>query len=330
MPKSLIETAIEIIDRRGKSALDESIQHILQGSNDGIVSEALEYYTRMIFPRVLPIFPALIHLSCEVVGGKPDETKPTATAMMLITASGDIHDDIIDRSTTKFGRKTVLGRYGKDITLLAGDTLLIQGMGLLQKNMSSLEPTKRIAINNLITQAMVELTAAEATETLLWKKDQVRIEEYFEIIWQKGSIAELHCKIGAIIGGADEEALDSITKYGRVIGVLATMKDEFMDVNNFSELKNRIKNEMLPYPFICAFQDGEIKKRILPIMKNKDFSKKDVQFIASTILGSSEVQQVRDKLTKMGENELLTNPLLKNSKKGKEATLLLQFLSKEL
>ncbi len=329
--KPLIETVIDIVDARGKSALEEATRCILQsGYDQSIVSEALTYYAKEIFPSVLPIFPALIHLSCEIVGGKPEETKPVATAMILITASGDIHDDIIDRSISKSGRKTMFGKFGRDITLLAGDALLIQGMGLLQNSIAGLAENKRTAISNLITKAMFELTAAEATETCLWRKEQVTLEEYFEVIKQKGSIAELHCKIGAILGGADEKAFESITDYGRAIGILSVMKDEFMDVSNFSELKYRYKNEILPYPIICAFQSPALKKEILPIIESKGFSEKDLLSIAKATFDSSEVKQLRQKLKRLGEEELTKNPLLKSDKRGKEATLLLQFLSKEL
>src|ERR1700690_1332474 len=118
--ESLTETALKIIDTRGQSALNEASQQILQyGCNGGIISEALKYYTKVIFPRVLPIFPTLIYLSCQAVGGDPEKTKSLAPAMLLITASGDIHDDIIDRSPSKFRKKTILGKYGKDIALLA-------------------------------------------------------------------------------------------------------------------------------------------------------------------------------------------------------------------
>jgi geranylgeranyl pyrophosphate synthase len=326
---SLLETVLDIIDRRGKSALEEATWHIMQDFADGsIVSEALQYYAKVTFPRVLPIFPALIHISCEAVGGKPERTKCIATAMMLITASGDIHDDIIDRSTHKFGQKTMFGKFGKDITLLAGDALLFQGMALLQRNEASLE--ERAAISDLITKAMIELTAAEATETCLWKKDPINVDEYFEVIRHKGSVAELHCGIGGILGGADKEALENITKYGRAIGILSTMKDEFMDVTNFSEIKSRVKNEVLPYPFICAFQDAEIGNKILPIVKNGDLSRKELPFVSETILKSPEVKQLKDKLKGMGEQELSRNPLLTDCKRGKEAALLLQFLASEL
>lgn len=326
----LTEIAIDIIDKRGKFASDEATKKILEHRyNDGIISEALNYYANTIFPRVLPIFPALINLSCKAVGGKPEETRPLAVAMMLITASGDIHDDIIDRSTSKFQRKTIYGKYGKDIALLAGDALLVYGMSLLQ-TIEPLTIDQKEAITNLITKSMFELAEAEANETRLWKKDNVTPQEYFEVIRGKGSVAELHCRLGGILGRADDTSLELLANYGRTIGILATMKDEFVDILNFSELKNRMHNEMLPYPIVYAFQNEVLRKQIRPIIMKYSFSKEDHSFIIKTILDSLEIKQLKTEMEGMGVIELTNNPLLKESTRGKEAALLLQALAAEL
>ncbi len=202
---------------------------------------------------------------CELVGGNPEKTRPLAAAMFLITSSGDVHDDIIDKSTHKLRRKTVFGKYGNAIALLAGDALLIRGTMLFNDRCESIMPEKRRIIADLVSQSFFEIAKAEALETDLWKKTSVTPKEYYEVIRLKGGVAELQCRIGAIIGGADQKMLDYATSYGRAIGILSTMKDEFMDMFDFAELQHRIKNELPPYPMICALQNESLKEQILPI-----------------------------------------------------------------
>lgn len=327
----LTEIALKIIDRRGKFALNDAQQQILQNKyNDRIFSEALKYYAQVIFPRVLPIFPALIYLSCKAVGGKPEKTRSLATAMLLVTASCDIHDDIIDKSPIKFRKKTVFGKYGPDIALLAGDALLIQGMAMVQNNCELLLEDQKKALLYLITKSMFELAEAEAVETRLWKKANVTPQECFEVIRHKGSVAELHCRLGGIVGCADKKALEDIADYGRVIGLLATMKDEFMDMLNFSELRHRIKNEMVPYPLLCALQNDVFRERIVPIVAKNSFSKKDLQFIVESTFDSVEVKNLKIELRELGEKELASNTLLNSKEKEKEAAILLQALAFEM
>ena len=330
-PETLTEIAISIIEKRGNSVLVEASQKILETRyDDGVISEALKYYANTIFPRVLPIFPALIDLSCEAVGGKPEKTKSVAAAMLIITASGDIHDDIIDKSTSKFGKQTILGKYGNETTLLAGDVLLTQGFSMLEKNSELLSTEQRVNILDLITKSMFELTAAEASEICLWKKRNLTSKECFEVIRHKGSVAELHCMIGGIMGSANEKTLIDLRKCGRLIGILSTMKDEFLDLQNFSELRNRISNEILPYPMICAFQNKTLKKHILPIILKHNFSKKDLPFVIESILTSTEVKKLKNELKELVEKAIAINPLIKDCKNGEGICFLLKALAYEM
>ena len=330
-PNSLTENALKIIDNRGKFAIEGASEKILQNQfGEGIISSALEYYAKTVLPAVLPIFPALIYLSCKAVGGNPKKTKNLAVFIMLVTSSGDIHDDIIDNSTHKFRRKTVFGKYGRDVALLAGDVLLIQGMTLLQKNYDSLTTKQKTNIADLINKSMIEIVKAESLESSLWMKADVTPQEYYEVINLKGDIAELHCKIGGIIGCADENALDDIARYGKVIGILSTMKEEFTDLLNPSELKHRIRKELPPYPMLCALQNDNIKRQIIPVTGKTKLSHKDLQFISKTVLTSMEVKKLKGELRELGENELASNKLLKNNGAAEELAILIEALTAEL
>ena len=126
-----IEMALRVIDKRGRSAMERARQEILASQYDGgVVSSALRYYASVTLPSVLPLFPALISIACEAVGGKTEKIEAISAAMVLITSAGDIHDDLIDKSTTKYSKKTVFGEFGSGITLLAG-ALTFLALGLV-------------------------------------------------------------------------------------------------------------------------------------------------------------------------------------------------------
>jgi geranylgeranyl pyrophosphate synthase len=326
-----IETALNIIYERGSKSLEDACNEISQFQNNAdTVSDALKYYAEKIFPRVLPIFPALISITCELVGGKPEKIRSLAASMLLITASGDVHDDIIDKSTYKFRRKTVYGKYGNSIALLAGDVLLVKGLTLLEKNCEALFPEERRLIIDLVNESFFEIVKAEAIETCLWRKSNVTPKEYFEVIRLKGCVAELQSQIGAILGSADQKSLEFVKSYGRTIGILSTMNDEFMDMSDFSELQHRFKYELPPYPMICAFRNKAIKEQFQLLTSKDQFSKQDLKRLISAVMKSKEVQKIRSDLITLSEKELENNILLKNTKKGREAVVLLQALASNI
>ncbi len=292
--------------------------------------EALHYYAKMVLPNVLPIFPALGYLSSKAVGMVPENYNSVARAMVLITSSGDIHDDIVDNSRKKFGRKTVFGKFGKDIAILAGDVLLIQGTADLQSECYNLSSRHRKAIVDLVAASMFEIVTAEALEISLCDKVNASPEEYFEVIRMKGSVGELHCKIGAIIGGGSQEAIDDLGHYGRVIGILSTLKEEFVDMTMLEEFKHRIKYELPPYPMLCAMKNKALKKKIVGITEGPKFLENDLQAIEEMVLGSIEVKRLIAEFRDLGRKELTTNLLLKENKRASELSFILEALTVEL
>jgi geranylgeranyl pyrophosphate synthase len=326
---SLTQKALDIVCGNGQFALARACEKMLTIQyDDGIIREALHYYAKNVLPKVLPIFPALITLSSKAVGASPENLQSVATAILLITSSGDIHDDIVDNSTRKFSRKTIVGRYSKDIALLAGDVLLVQGLTALQ-NECDLSSAQRKTIADSVAAAMVEIVKAEAMEISLWHKTNVTPEEYFDVIKLKGGVAELHCRIGGIIGGGNKEAIDNLAGYGRVIGVLSTLKEEFVDLSNCVELEHRIKHELPPYPMLCAMQNKGFKKKTATFEKAK-FSDEDLQRTAEFVLGSLEVEKLSAEFREFGRKELANNNLLKGNDQAEELVLLLEALSDEL
>ena len=65
--------------------------------------------------------PALVSLACEAVGGQPEKVRGVSLAITLASAGIGLHDDIVDNCSKKHFRMTILGNYGRDAALLAGD-----------------------------------------------------------------------------------------------------------------------------------------------------------------------------------------------------------------
>ncbi len=198
------------------------------------------------------------------------------------------------------------------------------------QNCESLTNDQKKVVTAFVLKSMTEIIKAESVEVELWKKADVTPEEYFKVIRLKGVIAGLHCRIGGVFAGADEKMIEDLTNYGRLIGILSTLKEEFVDLVTPSELAHRIKNELPPYPMLYALQNPKIKEQFLPFVKENRISSKNLKFIAKTTLNSIEVQKLKAELRKLGENELASNLLLKDSKRAKELTILLEALSAEM
>ncbi|MEM2971736.1 MAG: polyprenyl synthetase family protein [Candidatus Bathyarchaeia archaeon] len=271
--------------------------------------EALKYFMDKYWRDTTR--PALLSIACEALGGNPDLTTPIAVPLILISGAIDIHDDIIDQSKTKLNRPTVYGKFGKDIALLIGDALLFKGFTLLHEASKKLPLEKVHAILEILKKSFFELGDAEALELSLRKRKRIRVEEYVEFVRRKGADFEAYMRISAILAGASEEETEALGRYGQILGMLVILGDDNADMLDSSELINRIKNEVLPFPIICALHKPTLKKKITPFLQKKKLTRKDAENIFNIIYEAEIFKEIENCFTKL-INEARNN--LKNIK----------------
>jgi len=257
------------------------------------INEAFKHYTKDWNDYV---HPGLMSIACEAVGGYPDEAVPMQVVMLLLTAAADIHDDIIDESKKKYGKPTVFGKFGKDIALLVGDALLVRALSFLYELKNRFSQEKANAIWNIIFNRFFELGEAEALEAGVKGNINVSPEECLQILEKKASIFEAHMRIGALIGGGDQDAIDLLGNYGKTLGTLISVREDFIDIFEPDELENRMKNECLPLPILYAFKNPQIKKTILRYLSKPGISDKDAENIVDIIFKEENVEMLRRKI----------------------------------
>jgi geranylgeranyl pyrophosphate synthase len=296
----LTEQVTEIIEEKGRVAIEKARNEILSmQTHGGEATSALAHFAKVTLTGGLPVFPVLLTLSCEAVGGKTEKTTAVSAALTLMAGAADIHDDIIDQSKVKYSKKTVFGKFGASVALLAGDALLIQGSTLLQQECESLTRDQRTAILALIPEALFEISNAEAQESHLMKSLNAKPQEYLEIIRMKAVVPELHCKIGAIMGNASKANVEALGSYGRTFGVTSLVRDEFGDLYEYPELENRIKNECLPLPMLYALQNPKLRNEIEAYIESGNFERKTLNRLKKLVLESDPVEELRKDLDRM-------------------------------
>ncbi len=306
-----IEKVKKFLEKRGRDAYEVAKKEIL---NEKIeykpVRDALQYFMRELWQNFQ--HPALLSLACESVGGKPENTISVGAALVLFTGAADLHDDIIDQSKTKSSKTTVFGKFGRDLTLLAGDALLLKGFTILHEACEELPKKQGKAIINLVKEAFFEIGIAEAKEAGFKGNWNLTPEEYLNVIRMKAAIAEMATRVGAIIGGGSSDEIEALGNYGRTLGILATIRDEFIDVFEPDELKNRAENECLPLPLLYAFRNPKVKKKITHLLRKRELTEKDALKIVETIAETKEIQILKRKIRFLLEREVNTLKVIKN------------------
>jgi len=307
-----IKKVIRNLQKRSEKSLKIAKETILNTKVEcREINEAFKHYTKNWNDYV---HPGLLSIACEAVGGNPKEAVPMQATMLLLTAAADIHDDIIDQSKTKYRKPTVFGKFGKDVALLVGDAFLLRGLTFLYELKNRFSEEKTDAIWNIIFNRFFELGDAEATEASVKGNLDVSPEECLRILEKKAAIFEAYMRIGALIGGGDHDAVDLLGNYGKTLGTLLSIREDFIDMFEPDELENRMKNECLPLPILYAFKNPQAKKTILDYLSKPRISNKDAEKIVDIIFEEKNVEMFRNKIKRSVEETSVSIAHLENKR----------------
>jgi geranylgeranyl pyrophosphate synthase len=309
---------------KGGLAQENARQKIMQHYQDSSEpSKALRYFARVTLSNPLPIFPALASISCEAVGGNMEAILPFGQALVLISGAADIHDDVIDQSPIKRKKQTVMGKFGANIAILSGDTLLVEGFKDLIDATEPLPPEQAKEIRRLVSNAVAEICSAEALEIKMHRKFEIVPEDFLSVFQLKAVVPEVAMKIGAIIGKGTEEDVALLGQYGRVFGVNSLVIEEFADLLTIDELSSRSKNECLPLPVIYAFQNSLAKEALLPMLQMESLDKRNHQKVVDVVLNSEEIKSLIELMIRNTKDEISCLSHFNEKMRGKLQDLLL-------
>ena len=298
----LMKKTLSMLTERSEDSLEIAKKELLQikiGSKNG--RQALEYYAKNLKNIT---HPGILSLACEAVGGKPDDATPMQVTMLLLTAAMDIHDDVIDQTKTKNGKPTIFGKFGKDIALLIGNAILMKGYNLLYKYGKRLPVKTMDLIHDTIQTTLFEVGNAHLLEADLKGKLDINPHEYLRVIEKKAANIEAITRIGAIVGHGSRKEIDALAKYGKTLGTLITLREEFVDVFEPEELQNRMESKCLPIPILYAFQNPKTKEDILKNLSRRQVSSEATEEIVDTVYRSAHVKRLKEKMKKLYSNVL--------------------------
>jgi geranylgeranyl pyrophosphate synthase len=318
-PAKIWDQVKVILKERGIPALEASRQYVLQDQSEyGPLREALSYFMEDVWCDLL--HPALISIACEAVGGTGDDTISFGAAIVLLAAAADIHDDVIDQSAIKEHKPTIFGKFGKDIAILAGDALLLKGLYLLHEVCSSLPKSKSKDILETVKRTFFEISSGETEETTLRGKIDISKQAYLNIVRKKVAAAEATMRIGAILGNGAEQDVALMGHYGRTLGILLALRDEFVDVFEPDEIKNRFEQECLPLPILLALHDDSKRSTLLKLLTNQ-ITEESVEKILDLSVDDKETRALTTEMKSWVDQEIISLSSIKRCKEILEILL---------
>jgi len=274
--------------------------------------------------------PGLFSVAFEAAGGKLENLVKPQAAMAMIAAAFDIHDDIIDNSTRKHDHVTVFGKFGQDISILLGDAFLTKGLTLLGTSASEFAGDREKEVFSTAKERLFEVGNAHAQELEMKRRLDVLPSEYLRVLEMKAASIEADMHIASLMARGSEKETATLKDYGRIIGFLGTLREEFVDIFEVEELNRRVKSETLPVPLMFALEDAEMKKKIIRMIKKGKITSKEINQLADLVLDMEPVIALKKKMEKLRDRAILLARKLRNRKSKALLTSVAQSMLEDL
>ena len=199
------------------------------------------------------IRPAIALLSSKFSPHDQHISELMAAGIELLHVASLIHDDTVDESLTRRGLPTLSSIWGKDVAVQAGDYVFASS-GVFMCDAGNIRVLRRFS------QTIMELATGQLRETeLSFNPDQTR-EDYFERIYNKtASLFQTAGESGAILSGVSEQVVNTLSTYGRNIGICFQIIDDILDLDGTENeigktLGRDLANCIITLPAILAIE----------------------------------------------------------------------------
>ncbi len=240
------DTVSHFIDH-ARARVDQALERWLPKppACPALLSEAMRYSVMAGGKRLRPI---LALSAADAVNRDPARDAvpyalPAACAVEFIHTYSLIHDDLpaMDNDTLRRGRPTLHVVYGDGIAILAGDALQAEAFVLLAREPETTDPDlvrRKLEALRIIGEAAgasgmvggqtIDLQAAGqvAGHALTLTPDTLRAMH----LRKTGALIRAAAVSGALMGGADEAAIQAITRWASEIGLAFQIVDDILDV----------------------------------------------------------------------------------------------------
>ena len=200
-----------------------------------------------------------------------------AAAVEFIHTATLLHDDVVDESDLRRGKKTANIVWGNEASVLAGDFLFAQSFELMVE-------TNSLEALSILASASCKITQGEFQQMQIANKPETPRKQYFDVIGKK--TAELFGasgQSGILIAGGNVKQQKAAYDYGFNLGLAFQIIDDLMDYNISSNLMGKnngddFKLGKTTLPIILAWEKSTSSEKKFWTKTLKNLEQEEIDF----------------------------------------------------
>jgi octaprenyl-diphosphate synthase len=224
-----------------------------------LVNQIAEYIISAGGKRIRPV---LVLLIANAFGYRGTHHHELAAVVEFIHTATLLHDDVVDESSLRRGRKTANALFGNAASVLVGDFVYSRAFQIMVS-------IGNMRVMQILADATNVIAEGEVLQLLNMHDPDVTEERYLQVIRSKtAKLFEAAAQLGALVAGANEEQIEAAAEYGRSLGTAFQLIDDVLDYSgNATDIGKNVGDDLREgkptLPLIYLMQNGTPGQRQL-------------------------------------------------------------------
>jgi len=206
------------------------------------------------------IRPLITLAATRLLGGGGDGARKLAAAVEFIHSATLLHDDVVDVSSMRRGKKSANVVWGNSASVLVGDFLFARSFNLMVE-------TGDIQVLDILARAASVIAEGEVMQLAAANDADTTRERYMQIVAAKtAALFAAAAKSGAVAAGRAGPEAAALEIYGRELGLAFQLVDDALDYGGMvatmgKNVGDDFREGKVTLPVIFAREAGDDSER---------------------------------------------------------------------
>jgi octaprenyl-diphosphate synthase len=264
--------AIQALAKADMAAVDALIRRRL-ASEVVLINQVAEYIIGAGGKRLRPMLLLLAAGSLGRHGGIGPDAHQLAAVIEFIHTATLLHDDVVDESDLRRGRRTANAVWGNAASVLVGDFLYSRSFQLMVE-------LDRVEVMRILADTTNLIAEGEVLQLLHVRNPDTDEAAYLRVIERKTAVLfAAATRLGALLAGADATLQQQLHEYGLNLGYAFQIADDVLDYASDADtlgknLGDDLAEGKATLPLIHAIRksDAPVRERLRAAIEHGDTS----------------------------------------------------------
>ncbi len=272
-------------------------------SEVALVDQIARYITTAGGKRIRPL---LVLLFSNALGFKGAERFELAASVEFIHTATLLHDDVVDESGLRRGRKTANAVFGNAASVLVGDFIYSRAFQMMVS-------VNQMKVLQVLSDATNIIAEGEVLQLMNMHDADLPVADYLKVIrYKTAKLFEASARLGAVLACAPADLEEACADYGRSLGTAFQLIDDLLDYEGSAgEMGKNVGDDLREgkptLPLLLAMERGNPQERALIRQAIETGDVDRLPEVIAAVRRTGSIEATRDaarEQTRLAENSL--------------------------